>query len=207
MSTTRRIALDWWRSSAHASPVGEALALGHHPITEVKLAGVSILDRILIPEGAADTSHLAQMRFAMRDGAFDDWNTCDWFCIKVLHQLMINSPPQSHKEMLSWSEDDGVWSKRAALVAFVFVLSKDEPSAGFDSSFMEAAAQVAQDPRRFCQTAIGWTMRELSIRRPLEVEAFLTTHVAMLSREAITNASRRLEPTTRSTLLAIHKSV
>jgi hypothetical protein len=111
MTTTRSIALDWWQSSAHTSPVDEALALGQHPITEVKLAGISILDRIFIPEWALDASHLPQMHLAMRGGAFDDWNTCDWFCVKVLHKVMTCAPSHAHKEMLSWSDDEVVWSK------------------------------------------------------------------------------------------------
>jgi 3-methyladenine DNA glycosylase AlkD len=135
-----------------------------------------------------------------RNIALDWWRASE-------HACPVNAPPEAHKEMLSWSSDDVVWSKRAALVAFVKTLPKAEPSSGFDSRFVETAARVVQDPRRFCQTAIGWTMGELSIRQPLEVETFLRTHVAVLSREAITNASRKLEGGTRSTLLAIHKNV
>jgi 3-methyladenine DNA glycosylase AlkD len=207
MSTTRSVALEWWESSAHADPIGEALSLCDHPITEVRLAGISILERVLIPAGTLRTPDLPRLRNATRGGAFDDWNTCDWFCVKVLHQLMNGAPSNAHEEMLSWSSDEGVWSKRAALVAFVNILPKAEPSSGFDGQFMDTAARVVQDPRRFCQTAIGWTMRELSRRQPLEVEAFLTAHVAMLSREAITNASRKLEGEARSTLLAVHKGL
>ena len=100
-----------------------------------------------------------------------------------------------------------MWVKRAALVAFVNLIPRAEPSAGFDTRFAAAAIGVAQDQRRFCQTAIGWTMRELSVRNPLAVEGFLADHLQLLSREAISNASKKLDPATRSGLLSAHRSL
>lgn len=207
MADARLLGLQWWRSAEHDNPVAEAVALGHHPITEIRLAGISIMERILIPDATMRSSDLPLLHDAVIEGAFDDWNTCDWFCIKVLQQLMDGAPTETHSEMLSWATADVVWVKRAALVAFVNLIPRAEPSAGFDTRFAAAAIGVAQDQRRFCQTAIGWTMRELSVRNPLAVEGFLADHLQLLSREAISNASKKLDPATRSGLLSAHRSL
>ena len=207
MADTRSLGLHWWQSAEHDDPVAEAVALGHHPITEIRLAGISIMERILIRDGTMGYVDLPRLQDAMNTGAFDDWNTCDWFCIKVLQQLMDGAPAEAHSEMLSWATADIVWVKRAALVAFVNLIPRAEPSAGFDTRFTAAASTVAQDQRRFCQTAIGWTMRELSVRDPSAVERFLADHLQLLSREAISNASKKLDSRTRSGLLSAHGSL
>jgi 3-methyladenine DNA glycosylase AlkD len=205
MAETRELALEWWRESDHQDPLADAVSLGHHPVTEVKLAGISILERILIPEGALRSSDLGSMRTAMDDGAFNDWNTCDWFCVKILHRLMEDGRPDAHSELLSWSHSATLWTKRASLVGFVNLLPKREMELGFDDAFVTAAGRVAEDQRRFCQTSVGWTMRELSVRRPSLVEHFLENHRLRLSREAITNASKKLDFQIRRRLLESHK--
>ena len=206
IADTRRIGLRWWQGSHHANPLAEALALGQHPITEIKLTGISILERSLVPSGDLSASNLRQLRAAMDDGAFDDWNTCDWFCVKVLHRLMDGGAPDAHMELLSWSESSILWAKRASLVGFVNILPKHEPSEGFDGRFVDSANMVSLDKRRFCQTSIGWTMRELSLRKPAVVESFLEDRLANLSREAITNASKKLTPPFRRHLLETHRA-
>lgn len=207
MADTRRIGLAWWRSTDHDEPVGEALALGHHPITEMRLAGISIMERIMIPDGTMGRDDLPRLKLAMDTGAFNDWNTCDWLCVKVLHQLMEDASSSTHAEMLSWSYADTLWTKRAALVSFVNLIPRTEPSSGFDGRFTEAASRIAQDKRRFCQTAVGWAMRELSVRNPSAVEQFLLDHIALLSREAINNATKKLDTQTRVSLLSVHKNL
>ena len=204
MADTRRIGLKWWQESNRTDPLREALLLGQHPITEVRLAGISILERVLIPDGLLSASDLSLLRAAMEDGAFDDWNTCDWFCVKVLHRLMDAGPRDAHIALLSWSDSSNLWTKRAALVGFVNLLPEREPSEGFDLKFIGSAGSVVADERRFCQTSIGWTMRELSAREPELVEDFLGDHLAAISREAITNASKKLHPSVRRSLLKAH---
>ena len=207
MADTRSLGLGWWQSTEHDDPVAEVVALGHHPITEIRLAGISIMERILIPDGTMGCLDLPLLQDAISAGAFDDWNTCDWFCIKVLQQLMDGASIETHSEMLSWAPADIMWVKRAALVAFVNLIPRSEPSAGFDTRFTAAASTAVEDQRRFCQTSIGWTMRELSVRNPLVVESFLADHLQLLSREAISNASKKLGSQTRSILLSAHRSL
>ncbi|MEN8042141.1 MAG: DNA alkylation repair protein [Actinomycetota bacterium] len=206
MEDTRRLALSWWHSNDHEDPAGEALALGSHPVTEVRLAGIAIMERILIPDNGLDSNDIGRLHSAMATGAFDDWNTCDWFCVKVLHRLMDGASTTAHDEVLAWSQSEVLWIKRASLVAFVNILPKREPSSGFDDRFVAAASTVANDQRRFCQTSIGWTMRELSVRKPGIVSEFLGAHTPVLSREAITNASKKLAPAIREGLLRAHAS-
>lgn len=206
MATTRRIGLGWWSSAERTSPLEDALALGLHPITEVRLVGISVLERVLIPDGILRASDLSLLRTALDDGAFNDWNTCDWFCVKVLNQLMDNGTPEAHMALHSWSDSSTLWTKRASLVGFVNLLRQRELSEGFDTRFIASASTVASDRRRFCQTSIGWTMRELSVREPVRVEGFLGDQLSELSREAITSASKKLASPVRRRLLDAHRS-
>lgn len=206
MADLRHVAIRWWHNEHRIDQLTQALALFAHPITEVKLAGVAIMERVLQPTGALTASDLPQFRAALDAGALDDWNTCDWFCVKVLNRLKATGEPTDHAALLAWSDSTTVWTKRSALVGFVGLLAEAEPSDGFDHRFLMTVGEIASDERRFCQTAIGWTMRELSIRNPSDAEDFIERHLSELSRESVTNAVKRLEPESRSRLLAQHQS-
>ncbi len=207
MAGVRRVGIHWWDSKQHDDPVSDALALCSHPITEVRLAGVAIMEHVLMPAALLSAVDLPRIRATLDDGALDDWNTCDWFSVKILNRLMKEGDRADHVALLGWHDSRTLWTRRSALVGFVNLLAHTEPSSGFDDQFLATAGELANDDRRFCQTAIGWTMRELSARRPSAVEVFVEDHLARLSRELITNAVRRLEPDIRTRLLDKHKAV
>ena len=62
-----------------------ALALFEGAYTEEKLAGMLFIHEILLPLGAVDCTRDVD-RFAdlFDGGKICDWNTCDWFCVKVM---------------------------------------------------------------------------------------------------------------------------
>ncbi len=193
MAQTRAIALDWYRNGESSDPVGVCLELGRHPISEVKLAGIAIMEHDLVPSGVMSATDLERIRAGLNAGGFDDWNTCDWLCVKVIGRLVDGRPRRDHDGVLAWSSSDVLWEKRASLVGFVNLLVRREPSAGFDGAFLTAARTVVSDERRFAQTAVGWTLRELSHREPDMVRAFVSDHGSLMSSEAAASATKFLD--------------
>jgi 3-methyladenine DNA glycosylase AlkD len=67
-----------------------ALMLLEEDYTEDKLAGILLLQEILLPTGALDWhSDLPQFVHLFDKGYIRDWNVCDWFCVKVLGPLVV----------------------------------------------------------------------------------------------------------------------
>lgn len=192
MADVRSVARTWFRDLDAADPIGLCLELGGHPLTEMKLSGVAIMEHELIPAGVMDVENLERIAEALHVGAYDDWNTCDWLCVKVIGRLVDGASHAAHTAVLSWVSSDVLWKKRAGLVGFVNLLPKGEPSDGFDLAFLSAASTVVEDDRRFAQTAAGWTLRELSRREPGLVKAFLGDHADQMSKEARSAAGRLL---------------
>jgi 3-methyladenine DNA glycosylase AlkD len=193
MTQTRSIALDWFRADGFGDPVGLCLDLGSHQISEMKLAGIAIMEHELVPSGVMGIGDLARVRDALNVGGYDDWNTCDWLCVKVIGRLVDGGSRTEHERVLAWSSSGVLWEKRASLVGFVNLLPQQEPSTGFDGAFLVAAAAVVADDRRFAQTAVGWTMRELSHRQPKLVRSFVSDHGNLMSSEAMASATKYLE--------------
>jgi 3-methyladenine DNA glycosylase AlkD len=192
MAQTRTIALDWFKEFESRDPVGVCLELGVHPISEMKLAGIAIMEHVLIPDDAIDVKDVERIRQALAAGAYDDWNACDWLCVKVIGRLVDGGRSSDHKAVLAWSTSDVLWEKRAGLVGFVNLLAQREPSTGFDGAFLNAAASVVADDRRFAQTAAGWTLRELSHREPEMIRRFVKDHGGLMSSEAFSSATKFL---------------
>lgn len=193
MAQTRATALDWYRASEFGDPVGLCLDLGSHQISEMKLAGIAIMEHDLVPSGVMSVGDLARVRRALNAGAYDDWNTCDWLCVKVVGKLVDGGVRADHDRVLAWTSSDVLWEKRAGLVGFVNHLPHTELSAGFDKAFLVATSTVIADQRRFAQTAAGWTLRELSHREPGLVRTFVDRHGSSMSGEARTSATRLLK--------------
>ena len=192
MAQVRSIAREWYREVDSGDPVGLCIQLGGHPISEMKLSGIAIMEHELIPEGRMDVNYLPNVREALAAGSYDDWNTCDWLCVKVIGKVVTGATRQQHDDVLEWTSSDVLWEKRAGLVGFVNLLSHSEPSPGFDGAFLSAASNVVVDDRRFAQTAVGWTLRELSHRAPDRVAAFLAEHSTLMSAEGLASAGRTI---------------
>ena len=192
MAEVRSVARTWFRELDAHDAVGLCLDLGRHPISEMKLAGIAVMERDLVPAGVMTVSDLGRIQGALHRGGYNDWNTCDWLCVKVIGRLVDGANRAAHTAVLSWASSDVLWERRAGLVGFVNLLPKAEPSRGFDLAFLSAASTVVEDERRFAQTAAGWTLRELSRREPELVRTFLSNHSARMSNEARTAAGRVL---------------
>jgi 3-methyladenine DNA glycosylase AlkD len=113
----------------------------------------------------------------------NDWNICDWFCIKFLSKLISKYPEDISKVLESWSQSTFLWQARASVVGYVAIL-KNGDSALMHHAIRNCTVLVKSD-ERFAQTAVGWVVRECGKVSANRRDEFLTNHLAFLSKEGL----------------------
>jgi 3-methyladenine DNA glycosylase AlkD len=195
MADIRAAVRDWLAADPEADPRAAAEELMRQPLSEDKLAGILILSEHLIDGlGPAD---LPGFRALLADGHLAGWNNCDWFCVKVLGRMLERSPERERiaDELVEWTRDEDLWVRRAGLVAFVNLAPRgDAALPGLTRRVLDGAERNSRDGRRFAQTSVGWTLRELSKAAPDAVRHFLDEHGERLSAEARRAARAKLPP-------------
>jgi 3-methyladenine DNA glycosylase AlkD len=172
-----------------------ALALFEGQYTEQKLAGTLFLQEILIPMEAVNCSkHLSRFANLFTRGLIYDWNTCDWFSIKVLGTLNKIYGKSCTKRIAAWHKTENLWQARASLVAFVPVADKKEyyPQIEISSQWL------IQRDERFAKTAVGWILRDISKHDQALVEGVLRMNIEHFSAESLKNATKYFNSQNRS---------
>ena len=200
MGDVRRAVHAWFeeeRLGEHL-PVGQqkdlALMLLEEDYAEDKLAGVLLLQEILLPAGTLDC-HSDLPRFArlFDRGYIRDWNVCDWFCVKVLGPLAEQQGEACARAISQWRDADSVWQRRASVVAFANLASKgDRNFPGFSEMVLDNCTRLLGSQERFAQTGVGWVLRELSRSEEGRVIGFVEANLDRFSREGLTNATKYL---------------
>ena len=170
-----------------------ACELIRQPLAEDKLAGVLVLSEHLL--GELGTDDLPAFRTLLAEGHLGDWNSCDWFCVKVLGRMLERSCERARiaDQLIEWTCSDELWVRRAGMVAFVKLAPKgDAALPGLTERVLTGAKRNAADRRRFAQTSVGWVLRELSTSEPGAVRRFLAERGEQLSAEARRAASSKL---------------
>ena len=196
MREIRSAVAGWLRSHPELSRTeikDLACELIRQPLAEDKLAGVLILSEHLIDElGVED---LPGFRTLLAEEHLGDWNSCDWFCVKVLGRMLERSSERERvaDQLIEWTRSDELWVRRAGMVAFVNLVPKgDAALPGLTERVLTGARRNAADKRRFAQTSVGWVLRELSTIEPQAVRRFLAECGEQLSTEARRAASAKL---------------
>lgn len=186
-----RAAMSMWADEhgvRAADALGLAAELFRQSHTEDKLAGVLLLRERHLGE-IDPQACLAVVATALDDGHMADWSIVDWTCVKLLAGLMTAYGDPVARELAGWTDSPVLWRRRCALVPFAPLAPKaDEATA---TLILEIASRLAPDGQRFAQTAIGWTLRELSKTAPERVAAFVDAHE--LSTEARRMALAKIE--------------
>ena len=194
--------------SSWTAPRLRELAIGliRCDLAEDKLAGILMLQEILLPSGAVPwRTELRRWARLFDDGSIADWNTCDWFCVRVLGPLAAAEGEDCARAIADWRTARNLWRRRAASVAFVNLAPRGDANfPGFSEMLLETCARSVRYRDRFAQTGVGWTLRELSKAEPGLVAGFVSDHLADLSREAVRMAAARLADTERRRLLEAH---
>jgi 3-methyladenine DNA glycosylase AlkD len=179
-----------------------ALSLFRESHAEDKIAGILYLQEVLLPVGALDwRTDLPRFARLLDEGYIADWNTCDWFCVKVLGPLAQREGEACARAIAAWRHAEVLWRHRASGVAFVNLAKRGEDNfPGFTDMVLEVCATLVQREERFAQTGAGWILRELSLVEQERVIAFVEVHRDELSKEALDRAIGRLPEGTRMQL-------
>lgn len=197
-----RSALADWRSAGGVAswPADDQFALAlrliEEPVAEDKLAGVLFLQEYLY--GAVPWRESVRQYGSLFDrGLIADWNTCDWFCVRVLGPTIAAHGRACARTVSGWSRSPGLWKARASVIAFVPVMAQ----VGYHPLVLRSSAVLIRRDERFAKTAVGWILRELAKHDPGTVIAFVDEQLPYFSTERVRNALKHLPEATRRKFL------
>ena len=201
MAGTRTVVRELWRGQeVQAMDRDErlelALRLFREPYAEDKLAGILALAEHELPELTLDD--VPRLARPLAEGHVDDWSTCDWYCVKVVGPFVARQPDRrsAAEAVADWRFAERLWHRRAAAVSFANYARQGEAFfRGFPKLLLTVCETNVQDPARFSQTSVGWTLRELSRAEPERVARFVRKHRERMSAEAYRAATQRLPAT------------
>jgi 3-methyladenine DNA glycosylase AlkD len=213
MADIRAVLHQWVREQGiDRLPVAQqkelALALIRLDYTEDKLAGILFLQEILLPAAAIQwTDDLPRFADLFRQGFIYDWNTCDWFCVRVLGPLVEQQGAECAYAIAAWRTAETLWQRRAAAVGFVNLARRGEANfGGFTDMLLATCAPLVASPERFAQTGAGWVLRELSLAEPERVISFMEDRIGLFSRAGLSYATGKLPPATKARLRALART-
>lgn len=181
------------------------LQLIRQPLAEDKLVGGLYLQEALIPSGEVDCSPLREFASLFDRGHIYDWNTCDWFCVRVLSQLVDREGESCARALGEWAKAENLWRRRAAGVAFVKHAARGgEFFPGFTDFLLRICHLTVQSPQRFAQTGTGWVVRSVSSGDRAAATAWIENHLPALSREGVRYCVEKLPDQERLRLLDLH---
>jgi 3-methyladenine DNA glycosylase AlkD len=197
----------WMKSEQFTaqSPVQQmdtAIALIHQPWGEDKLAGILILQEVLLRRKQIDwPTDLPKFAALFDAGHIQEWNTCDWFCVKVLNGLVKQQGESCATAVMQWCHAENLWRRRASVVSFVNLAKHgDRNFPAFSQGLLKTCSVVIQSPERFAQTGTGWALRELGVADQDAVVDFIQTHSTQFSSEGLRYAIEKFPPTLQAQL-------
>lgn len=180
-----------------------ALALIKEKYTEDKLAGTIFLHEILIPKEVIkpkrDVKRLADL---FSNGHIYDWNICDWFCMKVLGELIERNGKEWAKLISKWSSAENLWQARASVISFVRVAENRD----YYNMIERSCSNLIKREERFSKTAVGWILREISKHDSKLVKQFIERNMSHFSIESLRNALKYSAKDERNHYLDLFKS-
>ncbi|KAJ3214187.1 hypothetical protein HDU67_001991 [Dinochytrium kinnereticum] len=143
-----------------------------------------------------------------------NWASCDALTIRALSTPLFKSnlPQADQRTLLTsllkpWAEDasSNVWKRRAACVACLPVLRRADE---WEKEFvMGLCGEVVKNEFRFCQTGVGWVMRDLSVSYLGEVVEWLKgVALPFISVEGLRYAVKKMPTKTASDIIVMHKA-
>ena len=133
-----------------------ALELFTEPVAEDKLAGILFLQEYLYDQFPWPDL-LKKYETIYKQNLIFDWNTCDWFCVRVLGPTIRQHGVPCARAISSWKKSKNLWQARSSVVAFVKV-AKDSC---YYPYIRDAAAVLILRPERFAKTGVGWILRDI----------------------------------------------
>jgi 3-methyladenine DNA glycosylase AlkD len=179
----------------HAGLIALVDALWDAPVFERRMAAVILLE--LHPKLLA-ARDLPRIERLIRESR--TWALVDGLAADVAGGIRA-ADPSVRAALDRWSVDADFWVRRASLLAELRPLRK-----GADlEPFLERADRMLDEREFFIRKAIGWVLREVGKRRPVEVAAWLAPRTGRASGVTMREAVRYLSDADREQLMTAYR--
>ncbi|HRI48475.1 MAG TPA: DNA alkylation repair protein [Ignavibacteriaceae bacterium] len=155
-----------------------------HEHTESKLAAIIYVQMFLEKTDVKFQLSLISNWFDKK--WISDWNVCDWLCVRLLSPLVDSYPQQTITELKKWNRASYLWKARASLVPLAQCKTL---RAHLELVDMFNKSLINRE-ERFCKTAVGWVLREISKFDKKYVMKFLEEHHSHVTLEVKKNATK-----------------
>jgi 3-methyladenine DNA glycosylase AlkD len=181
---------DQWRAECSLTDrIQLASDLWDTDIHEARIAAAKLLNQARIkPDDTAAWNLICSWV-----PTFDAWAIADHACIAA--QKRITADPSRIETVETWTHDENMWTRRAALVATLGFTKQNFPKP-FELAIRDRvlgwAAAYCDDKDWFIQKAVAWWLRDLSKHDPARTAAFLDAHGARMKPFARKEAAQYL---------------
>lgn len=194
----RQLLAEWrTRNGIDRWPYEEQLTLAlefiKEQIAEDKLAGILFIQNYLYNKLPWEML-LGRYSEIYDRGMIFDWNTCDWFCVRVLGPMVKGSGERGARAIISWKDAPYLWKARSSVVPFVGLAGE----ASYYPYIKEGCATLIGREERFSKTAVGWILHSISRHDRRFVLSFVEDHLDAFSVESLANALRHFEKELRN---------
>ena len=177
-----------WKLSEMPLPQQEDMLddLMRQEFTEHKLAGILYIQRFW--KNVSPAKLLCLISAWFENNLISDWNVCDWLCVRLLSPMIDTNPEPTLVELTKWNSHPSIWKSRASLVPF----AQCKTIGKYEKEIHDFSATLIMRQERFCKTAVGWVLRELSKTDAQFVTTFLNDFEPFVTKEVYKNATKYL---------------
>lgn len=179
-----------------------ALSFFEEEYAEDKLAGI-LFFQLYLYDKFDYKKLLVKFESIFDNGYVYDWSVCDWFCTRVLRQMIKTYGDKCAEAITAWNSAENVWQARCSIVSFT-TLTKDDR---YTAMILESCDKLIRREERFAKTAVGWILREISKTQKQVVVDFIEEYRIYFSRESHENAIKYFEKDEKKNLRELLKSI
>jgi 3-methyladenine DNA glycosylase AlkD len=171
-------------------------ALWAEPIHERRMAATVLLE---IRNGWLTAADLPLLERLIR--ASLTWALVDGLAGDVVGDILAADGAGTQPVLDRWARDDDFWVRRSALLAWLRPLRAGAPL----DRFLGYADRMLDEREFFTRKAIGWVLREVGKRRPIEVMDWLAPRTHRASGVTMREATKYLPPADRERLMLAYR--
>ena len=133
----------------------------------------------------------------------NSWGLSD--CLSKIYSKILEIAPEIvYPILVSWNTDSNLWKRRQSLVSLIYYNSVRNSVLPFDK-LAPLIQNLLNDQEYYVQKGLGWTLRELAVRYPVDTINFLTKNVSLISPTAFSTAISKLKSEEKTKLKVLRK--
>lgn len=179
-----------------------ALSFFEEDYAEYKFAGILFMQLYLYNKFDYQVL-LSRFESIFENDLIYDWSVCDWFCTRVLRQMIKLNGDKCAEAITTWNSAENVWQARCSIVSFTTITENNR----YVSLIIKSCDKLIRREERFAKTAVGWILREISKTQKQLVLDFIEEYRPYFSRESHENAIKYFEKDEKKKLRDLLKSI